>query len=103
MPWRKIVFVAVTILNLVLLAGLVTGENGLFSYLDLRDRHQALNRQIEEADRMSRELSRDIRLMTSDPGYQEMVVRDELNYLRQGEILYLFPEGETAKGEGDAK
>ena len=103
MPWRKIIFLAVAALNLVLLVGFVVGDHGLISYLALRERHDGLTRQIVEADRVSRELSREIRLMTSDPGYQEMVVREELNYLRQGEVLYLFPEGETAKGEGDAR
>lgn len=103
MPWRKIVFVAVMVLNLVLVVGLATGEHGLISYLALRQRHDGLTRQIEEADRMSRELSRDIRLMTSDPGYQELVVRGERNYLRQGEVLYLFSDPGTAKGGDDAE
>ena len=101
MHWRKIVFAAVVLLNLALLAGLVAGDNGLFSYLALRERYHLLADQLDQADRDSRELSREIRLLTSDPAYQELVVREEFNYLRKDEVLYLFPQGADAdKGDG---
>lgn len=103
MAWHKLLFIGVAALNLVLLAGLVFGEHGLFAYLAMHERHAGLTRQIEAADAMSRELSREIRLMNSDPGYQEMVVRDELNYLRANEVLYLFEDGQTGKGATHAR
>ena len=35
-------------------------------------------------------LSREIRLLKTDPAYVEKVIRQRLNYVRKNEILYLF-------------
>ena len=45
-----------------------------------------------KAEERSVQLSREITRLREDPSYQERVVRDRMNYLRKGEILYIFPE-----------
>ena len=101
---RRVVLVGLVLLNVVLLWGLLASDHGLFAYLSLKDRHDRLVHDMDEADRTSRELSREIRLLTSDAAYQEKVVRERLNYVREDEVLYLFPGqgAETGKGGTDA-
>ncbi|MGE4552334.1 MAG: septum formation initiator family protein [Desulfovibrionaceae bacterium] len=101
---RRVVLAGLVLVNVVLLWGLVASDHGVFAYLDLKDRHDRLVQDTAEADRTSRVLSREIRLLTSDAAYQEKVVRERLNYVREDEVLYLFPgpSAEPGKGGTDA-
>ena len=52
-------------------------------------------------------LSREIRLLKTDPDYVEKVIRQRLNYVRKNEILYLFDknrqEGVWSEKETEGK
>jgi len=64
-----------------------------------------LQNQLQEVDARSLDLSREIRRLKSDRNYQEMVIRERMNYVKENEVLYIFsgkvdvPQG----AEGDEK
>lgn len=97
---RRAVLVCLLLLNAMLLWTLVVGDHGVFAYWGLKDRRDRLLQSRDEADRISRELSQEIRLLSSDPAYQEKMVRERLNYVRQDEILYLFSDQNFGNTEG---
>ena len=74
----------------------------MFAYYDLKDRYTALERQVEDLDAESRALSQEIRLLKSDREHIEKEIREQMNYLKDNEILYVFPEEapEGAPGAG---
>ncbi len=83
------------LLNTLLACSLLLGDHGLFAYLELRDRRLELAEQIAAEQARSERLSREIRWLASDPNYQERVIRTQLNYVKPGEVLYIFSERST--------
>lgn len=92
MVWRRILLGVLVGLNLFLLYQIVWSSNGLFAYLELKQRHEELVKVIQETTDKSLGLSRTIRWLQSDPDYQERVIRSQMGFLRQDEIVYIFPE-----------
>lgn len=100
---KRLLFGLVIILNLYLLLNLVWGGGGLLAYLDLKERHQALEAELAQLEHTSLGLSREIRSLTADPQHQRQVVRERMNYVGDDEVLYVFPAAAapTANEAGD--
>ncbi|MBG0789235.1 MAG: septum formation initiator family protein [Desulfovibrionaceae bacterium] len=97
----RLIFVALLlIINLLLLFRLVWSEQGVFAYLELKERYDVLRQKVEDVDARSLDLSQEIRKLKSDRGYQEKVVRERMNFVKKDELLYIFPD-ENAKPGGE--
>ena len=87
------------VLNVFLGYRLIAGDTGMFAYFELRDRYERMERTLIEAQERSRELSREIRSLKSDRGRVEDEIRVRMNYVDEGETLYLFPDEPGADSE----
>ena len=102
---RRFLLGILIFVNIVLLFRLFWTEHGLFAYLNMRKHQVKLQNQLQEVDARSLDLSREIRRLKSDRNYQEMVIRERMNYVKDNEVLYIFsgkvdvPQG----AEGDEK
>lgn len=74
----------------MLFARMVWGPTGLLEYYALKEQYQVLQNQIADLDSKNLELSNEIRLLQTDNKYVEQVVRQQLHYIRNNELLYLF-------------
>ncbi|OIQ48755.1 Cell division protein FtsB [Pseudodesulfovibrio hydrargyri] len=99
----RLIFVALLVaINLFLLTRLIWSDQGVFAYLELKNRYEVLRRKIETVDARSLDLSQEIRKLKSDKAYQEKVIREKMNFVKKDELLYIFPDekdqprGETA-------
>lgn len=92
MHGRLLLVALLLIINLFLLFRLIWSDQGVFAYLELKNRYEALQTKIEGVDSQSLDLSQEIRRLKSDPGYQEKVVRERMNFVKKDEILYIFPD-----------
>lgn len=97
---RRIVFAVSIFLNLVLFYNLIWGESGAIAYQELRERYDTLEARIRQADAENLELTKEISLLRTDEKYLEKVIRNRLNYVRENEILYIFPETDQAETAG---
>lgn len=98
MSWQKVFVGFSVVINAVLLYSLIWGGQGLHAYRNLKEQHQVLENRIRELDALNVALSREIRLLQSDEKYQEKVIRNRFNFVKDNEILYIFPESrDTAK------
>ena len=98
MLWQRVFIGFSLAINVILLYSLVWGGQGLSAYRELKEQYQLLNEQIQQLDLENIALSREIRLLQSDAKYQEKVIRNRFNFVKDDEILYIFPEsGDTAK------
>lgn len=95
---RRAVLGLALILNVVLLYNLIWGKSGAIAYQELKERCADLQTRILAVEEENLDLSREIRLLQSDDAYLEKVIRNRLNFVRENEILYIFP-GEGA-GQG---
>lgn len=96
----RILLVALLLfINLFLLFRLVWSDQGVFTYLELKNRYSALEEKIKGVDAESLDLSQEIRRLKSDKAYQEKVVRERMNFVKKDEILYIFPDGKAKSAE----
>lgn len=89
------------VINLFLLFRLIWSDQGVFAYLELKNRYEVLQTKIKGVDDESLDLSQEIRRLKSDKAYQEKVIRERMNFVKQDEILYIFPD-ETSHGKEGA-
>ena len=80
------------LLCLLCLLGLWTaaGPFGLWKYGRLKSIYKSTYYENLQAAKSNRELEEQIRRLQSDSDFQEMVVRHDLGWVRDNEILYVF-------------
>ena len=100
MAARRIVLAVSLVLNLVLVYNLIWGNSGAIAYKELRLRCDALEERIKRIADSNLALSKEIRLLQSDEKYIEKMIRNRLNFVRNNEILYIFPGQDAAEAQG---
>lgn len=90
---KRILLVILVVVNIVLLFRLIWSDHGVFAYMNMRKRSTMLEAQLQDMDAKSLELSKEIRRLKGDKAYQEMIIRDRMNYVRGNEVLYIFSGG----------
>lgn len=105
MFWKVTILVALGLINLALFCKMIWGPTGLMEYHALKQQYAGLQEKIAYLDSENMALSRDIRLMQSDPQYVEKMVRQKLHYLRDNEVVYIFakPASKTEAKSHDGK
>ena len=94
---RRLLLALILFCNAVLLYNLVWSDKGVFAYLSLKDNQKQLKLKLDALAGRSLDLSQEIRWLKSDRAFTEKMTRAHGNYLRDNEIIYLFP-GNTAEG-----
>lgn len=97
---RVLIILILGLADAVLFAKMVWGPGGMLEYRELKSKYKTLQEQITDLDSKNLALSKEIRLIQSDNAYVEKMVREKLRYLRDNEIVYLFP-GATGNQPGD--
>jgi cell division protein FtsB len=72
------------------------GERGILANRSLQAEVSAREARIREREQTILSLRREIGWMRSDPKLQERWIREELGWVRPGEVLYLFPGDRAA-------
>ncbi len=92
MARRVALIVLVGICDLALFGKMMWGHGGIIEYRELKREYSRIQTRIAELDAENMALSREIRLLQTDNKYTEKMVRQKLRYLRDNEIVYLFPD-----------
>jgi len=72
------------------------GDRGLLANKVLSAEIEARKIRLEERRQTIASLERETQRLRSDPRVQERWIREELGYVKKGEILYLFPGDRSA-------
>jgi len=102
MKFKAVFLGFLLVINLFLGYRLVAGETGMFAYLELRDLFLNMEQKLKDADDRSHDLSREIRLLKADREYLASRIRVRLNYVGEGETLYLFPDEVALKASKES-
>jgi cell division protein FtsB len=70
---------------------LIWSDQGYLAFREMQDRSRALQERLTEVEEENRRLSREIRTLVHDKGHLEKVIKTETHWLREDEVLYLFP------------
>lgn len=98
---RRLVFFISLLLNLVLAYTLIWGQRGAIAYKELKSQCELLEERIASIGQENLDLSKEIRLLQSDEKYIEKTIRNRLNFVRENEILYIFPSRTKDDYSGD--
>lgn len=99
---RRILLGVLIAVNVVLLFRLIWSDHGVIAYMNMRNRSVKLENQLRDVDTRSLELSNEIRRLKTDRAYQEMVIRERMNYVKENEVLYIFSDRtDVAQGAVD--
>lgn len=99
---RRILLGVLIAVNVVLLFRLIWSDHGVIAYMNMRNRSVKLENQLRDVDARSLELSNEIRRLKTDRAYQEMVIRERMNYVKENEVLYIFSDRtDVAQGAVD--
>jgi len=70
----------------------VLDEQGLPRYRALKDELGEVQAGNDRLEREVQEMSREVEALKTDPAAIERIARDELGMVRDGEIIFQFPE-----------
>jgi cell division protein FtsB len=73
---------------LLLLVTLIFGDMGLPRYFSMREHARQLDLDLQELQRTTRTLRKDIDRLEHDPAKIERLAREQLGYVRKGETVY---------------
>lgn len=79
-------------LNLFLVYSFFLGEQSLQDYQQRRELKSELQQELQKTQQENKQLSSKIRLLQSDSLYLEKVVRSELHFVQDQEILYVISD-----------
>jgi cell division protein FtsB len=102
MSWNRVLLGVIIFINLVLVYRLIWSSHGVFAYRELRTHYTELGNKLEDLTSQTLVLSQEIRLLKSDRTYIEKMIRQHMNFVKPGEILYIFPNksSEASPGAG---
>ncbi|KUJ95824.1 MAG: Septum formation initiator [Desulfonauticus sp. 38_4375] len=89
---KKIFIFLSLFINLLLVYQLVFSEKNIFLYTKLKKEYNQLEDREKKVERENILLSREIKRLREDEKYLELVIRKGLNYVKPGEVLYLFKD-----------
>jgi cell division protein FtsB len=90
---KHAVIIFLILLNMFLAYKLIWGGQGILAHQELNEQNAALESRLAELASQQQSLSDEIRLLKSDAAHMESIIRRRLNYVKDNEVLYMFPEG----------
>ncbi|HUK88279.1 MAG TPA: septum formation initiator family protein [Terriglobales bacterium] len=88
---RKLASAGVGLLACLLAYHVVFGANGMMAWEQKRSEYRQLQQQIEDLQKQNQQLTEHIQALKSDPAAIEKEAREQLRYVRPGEVIYVVP------------
>lgn len=87
---RKCFFVALLILNLLMLYKIFDKKSGMPAYRELQEKIAVVQNQIDEMNMQNKQMSSEIRVLKKNDQYVARLVKRELFYLSDNELMYIM-------------
>jgi cell division protein FtsB len=78
-------------LALFLASNLIWSERGYLALREMQQHSRSLEEKLSALEEENRKLSREIRTLKDDREHLEKIIKTETHWLREDEVLYLFP------------
>jgi cell division protein FtsB len=88
---RKVATSVVATLTVWLFAHVMFGANGMVIYRQKKDEFQSLQKEIDGLQKDNQTYNAAIKALKSDPKTIEQEAREQLHYVRPGEVVYVTP------------
>jgi len=100
---RRLATGAVGMLACLVLFHVVFGANGIFIYAQKRSEFKKVNDDIERLQLENGKLDQNIQSLKTDPKAIEKEAREQLKYVRPGEVVYTTPVPRQAPSTATAQ
>lgn len=87
---KKFSFFILFMVNIFLLYKIFDEKSGLPAYQELQEKIEAVQVKIDEMDMRNRQINSEIRVLKKDDRYIERLVKRELFYLSDNELMYIM-------------
>ena len=85
----KILLFALCLVNIFMVFKIFDEESGIPAYKDLRLKIEGVRTSIDDIDAQNRQLSSEIRVLKRDEKYVQRLIKRELCYVADNEIMYI--------------
>lgn len=85
----RIFLFALCLINIFMVFKIFDDESGIPAYKDLRQRIEGVQAAIDDVDTRNRQLSSEIRVLKRDEKYVQRLIKRELCYVADNEIMYI--------------
>ncbi|KAF5050068.1 Septum formation initiator [anaerobic digester metagenome] len=85
----KILLFALCLVNIFMVFKIFDEESGIPAYKDLRLKIEGVQATIDDIDAQNRQLSSEIRVLKRDEKYVQRLIKRELCYVADNEIMYI--------------
>ena len=99
---EKVFFTILAILILILIVLIWTNDRGLNKYIQNLKEYEQLEKEMTKLKEENEILKKEIKLMEKDQYFYEKVAREDLNMIKEGEIIIKFDDREI-KEQGSEK
>ncbi len=86
---KKILLFALCMINIFMGFKMFDAESGIPAYKDLRQRIEGVQGKIDDIDALNRQISSEIRVLKRDEKYVQRLIKRELYYVAENEIMYI--------------
>ena len=88
--WKVLLLGMAIAFDVAVIPGLIYGQGSFYTWNMLKEKKAAVEDELADLNKRRTSLSREIRLLKTDPAYVEKVIRQRLKFVKKNEILYLF-------------
>ena len=85
----RIILFALCLVNVFMVFKIFDEESGIPAYDGLRRKIEGVRASIDETDALNRQLSSEIRVLKRDEKYVQRLIKRELLYVAENEIMYI--------------
>ena len=97
---KKMFYMAgVGIVSSYLLLSLIFSDRGLFKYFSMKGEYKRINKDISRLKTENEGLRGEVESLKKDPDYIEALARKRLGLVKDGELIYKFPDKEDKEGK----
>jgi len=97
---KKMFYMAgVGIVSSYLLLSLVFSDLGLFKYFSMKGEYKRIKKDISRLKTENEGLRGEVESLKKDPDYIEALARKRLGLVKDGELIYKFPDKEDKEGK----
>lgn len=90
--WLRVWVVVNTGLVFLLVGGALFGSDGVVRHERLSEELNHVKELNADLERDNAQLKREVEALRHDPEHLELVIRDELGWVRSDEVIFIFPD-----------
>lgn len=87
---KKLFLFVLCIVNIFLIFKIFDDQSGLPVYKDLKVKIESVQEKVDDIDLRNRQISSEIRILKKDDKYVERLIKRELFYVADNELMYIM-------------